>query len=238
MIANLIILRLRECHRRPFPYLVAGAMVLLAAASRVFVAFSFGAEVQETINLAISAVFLAGFLHAAFLASAIIARDLERGTLGLLLTKPLGLGTYLVGTYIGVAIGSAILCGIVGIAVGALFALYGSSSGHAIAGPELFAGCARAWLPVLVLEAAALLASAAVSRAAAPLLLFGFFLAASLSAPTVGGWLLPDFGLFALEASGSPSIAYLVTYAILLCAALLALAYIVLSMRPALRANN
>ena len=75
----------RECHRRAFPYVAGLCVAALVLGSHLFQAFSFGAGDVEATNLALSGVFLAGFLHAAFLGTALIRLDLERGTLGLLL---------------------------------------------------------------------------------------------------------------------------------------------------------
>ena len=91
----------RECFRRPFPYVAAAVIAAVAFASYLFQAFSFGAHELETANLLISAVFLAGLAHAAFQGTALVRTDIERGTLGLVLTKPLGLPAYLAGRLTG-----------------------------------------------------------------------------------------------------------------------------------------
>ena len=62
MIAALATNTARECLRRAFPYVAIVSVVLLALGSKLFLAFSFGAADTETVNVGISAVFLAGFL--------------------------------------------------------------------------------------------------------------------------------------------------------------------------------
>jgi hypothetical protein len=87
---------------------------------------------------------------------------------------------------------------------------------------------------VAVLEAAALVASALLQRVAAPLALVAFFVLASLGV----GPLLPSFELFGLDGEAAVSTPLLGAYALLWCAILLLVAYIVLSFRATLRANT
>ena len=88
MIAALALHTLKECLRRPFPYVLAVVIGLIALASHLFQAFSFGAGDLEAANLGISAVFLAGLAYAALQGTTLVRVDLERGTLGLLLAQP------------------------------------------------------------------------------------------------------------------------------------------------------
>ena len=231
MILALVLNRLRECGRRPFPYVAAVGVLLLALASRAMIGFSFGAEEQATANLVISAVFLTGLLHAGFVATASVNRDLERGTLGFLLAKPVTLGSYIASTFLGLVACSTILCAVLGLAVALLFHLTGAPTGDWAA---VATGSLRALVLVAVLEAGALLASCLLQRVAAPLALVAFFVLASLSV----GPLLPSFELFGLDASSTVSAPLLGLYALLWCAILLLVAYIVLSFRATLRTNT
>ena len=238
MILALLRNRLRECYRRPFPYVAAIGVVLLAAASRAMLGFSFGAETRAAANLIVSAVFLAGLLQATFVGTALVNRDIERGTFGFLLTKPLGLGAYLLGTFVGLVLCAAILCVCTGMLVAAAFALTGASSTGPLFSAALVRGCLRALFLVFVLDAAALAASSALQRVAAPLALIALFVLSSLAGASGAGGLLPSFELFALDSGATASSPILAAYALLWCAIFLVLAYIVLSFRTALRANN
>ena len=232
------ILTLRECHRRSFPYVALLAISGLLLASHSFQAFSFGAAARESANLAISGVFLAGLLHAAFLGTELVRRDLERGTLSVVLTKPVGLAAYLAGRMAGLAGAAAALCLAVTAAVAAIFLLpIGPATEEAPFGPELWAGCARAVLPVLVLEAAALAASVFAGRVYAPLLLLALFAAGNLASGPVG-WLLPDFGIFGLEAGAAPAVGLLMLYTGVQIAAFLLIAYVGLASRAVFQSRS
>jgi ABC-type transport system involved in multi-copper enzyme maturation permease subunit len=227
----------QECLRSPLPYVVGVTVLLLTLASRLFLSFSFGAADIETQNLAMSAVFLAGFALAALQGTALVRRDLEAGTLGLLLSKPVSLTGYVLFRFLGAAAAVLVTCLGVGIiAVVMLAAL--APTAEASAG-ALIGACLRALPPVLVLQAIALAASAAAPRTAAPLLLVAVFVAGSLGSSAPFTWIFPDFSLFGLEAATSspewpPLLAYTATGASLF----LVLAYIVLTLRAPLRSQS
>jgi len=237
MIASLAVHTLRECARRPFLYVTAVAVILLTLSSRLFLVFSFGAAETAAANLALSAVFLAGFLHAAFQATALVRADLERGTLALLLTTPGTLPAYVLGRFAGLAATSLALCAAVAIGTVALLALFPTSP-QATApgiGTGLLSGCLRAWLLVLVLDAAALAASAVATRITAPLALVALFLAGSL----YGHWpVLPDFALFALEADARPSWLLVIGYAAVYASLFLLLALMLLARKRRLHGQR
>jgi len=231
MILALIRLTLRECFRRPLPYVIALAVTLIALGSRAFLAFSFGAAQQEAINLAVSAVFLTGLLHAALQGTALLRADLERGTLGLLLTKPASLWVYLLGRYLGLVAASLLLAAVVLALIATSLALQPTTPDAAgfgaLPGPAL-----RAALLVAVLDAAALAASAAASRVAAPIALLLLFLAGTLA----GGLpLIPDFALFGLDTSASPRWGALVFYALANSSLFFLIALILLASKQPLR---
>ncbi|MHC4338696.1 MAG: hypothetical protein ACYSX0_00595 [Planctomycetota bacterium] len=236
MTAALSLHTFKECLRSPFPFVVAVSVVLLALASRFLLAFSFGSAEVETIHLAMSAVFLAGLAQAAFQGTGLIRRDMDRGTLGLLLTTPVRLTSYLVGRFSGLALSALSLCAAVAASLALLFAFIPQEA--SLRWPLFAAGCARAMLPVLVLGAAALALSAALPRVAAPIALIGLFLAGSLVAQGGVGMLLPDFSLFGLEAESRPSWGPLLAYTVAYVSIFLVVAYIVLAFRTSLRSQG
>jgi len=229
---------LRECQRRPFPYALASTLALLALASQLFQGFSFGAAELESANLAISAVFLGGLLHAAFLGTQLVRVDLERGTLGLLLSQPASLPRYLLGRYLGLA-GSALLqCAMVAGLVALLFLLPAAGVPEGTFGPALLAGWLRALLPVLLLEAAALAISALASRIFAPLLLVALFAGGSLAAVSPLRFVLPDFSLFALEAGPAPGWPWMIVYTFVFTAVFLLIGFVALAERAPLKSQS
>jgi ABC-type transport system involved in multi-copper enzyme maturation permease subunit len=231
MIGTLALNTFRECFRRPFPYFAGIAVVLVALASRMFLVFAFGGAEVEAVNLAISAVFLAGFLQATFQGTGLIRTELERGTFGLVLTTPVGLQAYVIARFLGLALASLVLCALVGLVVAALFLLFPEAPGFV----PLAAGYARALLPVLVLDAAALAASAAAPGIAAPLALLALFLAGTLAGAAP---LFPDFALFGLEATATPSWLPLALYCAVYVSIFVLLTLIVLGRKQPLRGQR
>jgi len=222
----------RECWRRPFPLVLLLVLGGLALVSRLFQLFSFGGEREESVYLLLSSVFLAGFVHAAFVGTALVRRDLERGTLGLLLAQPLDRAQYLLGRYVGLTLAAAVLCGLVAaLALGLLMLPIGGGDNEVAIFASL-AGALRAFAPVLVLEAAALLCSAAASRVFAPILIVGLFVAGSLAGRS---WLLPDFAVFGLEAEAGPPAGILLLYTGAYAVFFLLLGYAALCVRAPMR---
>ncbi|MGH7820284.1 MAG: ABC transporter permease subunit [Candidatus Binatia bacterium] len=234
MIASLALYTARECFRRPFPYLCGGVTALLALVSALFLGFSFGMEAVEQHTLVISAVFTAGFLQALFIGTGLIRKDLERGTLGLLLSKPVTPLSYVAGRFAGLALASAALALGVALLVSALFALLGSGSPSA----PVVAACARATLCVVVLDAAAVGLGAWSPAALAPIALAGLFLAGTAASASGPGLILPDFGLFGLDTAAAPPWAALAAYSAAFSSIFLLVAYIGVSLTPPLRSES
>ena len=223
-------LTLRECLRRPFVYVAATALVLVVGASRLFLAFTFGRERAESLNLVISAAFLAGFAVAALVGTGLIRRDLERKTLPWLLSMPLSAPQYVAGRLAGL-IGTSIIAAALVTAGAAPLLAWGT---HDLGYADVFAASARAIAPILVVNGAALAASVVASRIAAPVLLLGLFLAGAL---TTGGP-LPEFSLFSLDANATAPGPLALVYGVVFCSIFAILAYIVLAIRlPAQRQN-
>jgi len=225
----------RECQRRPFPYLVVSTAVMLCAASQLLHAFSFGAGAAESANLAISAVFVAALANACFIGTALVRLDLERGTLGLILSQPVGIPAYVAGKFAGLVASSVAVCALTAVLASAALRLAGAPA--AAFGAPLLLGWGRVLLAAAVLDAAALAVSAAANRAFAPLLLLGLFLAGDLAESSFLGKLLPNFGAFSFEAGRSPPWGWLSLYALLYCGAFLLGTYLLLSLRSRVKSG-
>lgn len=223
MIWPLTRLTLRECLRRPFPYVLAGALVGAVLASRLFLAFTFGRDRAESLNLAISAAFLAGFAITTFLGTGLVRRDLERKTYGWLLSKPVGAAEYVTGRLVGLLLASLATAGLV-VLGSAPILVHGSAD---VAYLDVLAAAMRTVSPVLVLGGAALAFSSIASRLLAPLLMLAVFLLGSFG----GGGALPDFSLFGLDANATAPGPVTLLYGLVFCSIFALLAYIVLAIR-------
>lgn len=238
MILAIAHLTLRECFRRPFPYVASACVILLALCSHLFQGFSFGHAELEAANLAIAATFLGGLLHAAFVATAAIHSDFDRGTLGLMFSQPVSPAAYLLGRYAGLVISATLMALAVAAAMVAIFALPLSRAPLAGVFPYLASGAGRVVAPLLVLEAAALAASALFARIAAPFALLAFFLAGTLAQGPILRVLLPDFSVFALEAGPGIRPGLAIAYAAMHSTFLLGLGYLAVTGRPPLRSQT
>lgn len=216
-------LTLRECFRRPFPYVVAISLILVVVASRLLLAFTFGRERAESLNLAISAAFLAGFVVSAFLGTGLIRRDFERKTLAWLFTKPVGPLHYVAGRLLGLLAASLLTAAMVTAGAAPILAHQSSDVGYL----DVFAAASRTLAPTMVLAAAALAASAVASRVAAPVLMLALFLAGSLFA----GGPVPEFALFSLDANATAPGPLALLYGLVFCSIFAVFTYIVLAIR-------
>ncbi len=221
----------RECWRRPLPIVLVVAVGVLGVISRVFAMFSFGDDEAAATHLVISSVFLAGIAHAAIVGAALIRKDYERGTMGLLLAQPLNRTRYLLGRFFGVSAAVTVLAVFVALVSAALLYLpIGPTVTPALT--PLIAGVARALAMIVLLHAVALFSSAVASRVFAPILVLGVFVAGSVAGRQA---YLPDFAVFGLEAGGSPAIGTLFLYTGLFALFFLSLGFLALSLRAPTR---
>jgi ABC-type transport system involved in multi-copper enzyme maturation permease subunit len=227
----------RECMRRPFAYVAVATMVALALASSLLGLFAFGSGAPESLNLAISTVLLAALVIAAFLGTALIRADLERGTFLLAMSQPVGLVAYLAGRFLGLLAVTLLACGLTAAGVAGVLAVAGGAEGSLLP-PPLLGGYGRVLLAVPVLSAASLALSALTSRLFAPMLLVGLFVAGDALAASPVGRVLPAFGLFGLDASRSPPLGPLALYSALHSVVFLVITYLRLTLRAPIRTES
>lgn len=227
---------IRECTRRPFPYIASAAIVTVSLASQLLHLFAFGAGPAEASNLAISAVLLAVLVTTAFAGTALIRVDLERGTLALLLSQPVDLAAYVAGRFLGLVLLNLLVAILTAGGVSGALLLLGAPDGFFSV--ALLLGWARVMLASLVLSGAALAVSTPASRLFAPVLLLAIFLAGDVAGSTFLGRLLPAFGVFGLDVARAPSSPWLLLYATLYSVVFLATTYLQLTLRPPTRAEN
>ena len=177
-------------------------------------------------------------MHATFLATTSVRADLERGTLGLMLSQPVARGSYLAGRFLGLSLSAALLSLAVALAMVGVFALPFSRVGADLVAGEIMAGYMRALPPILMLEAAALAASALLSRVMAPLAILALFLAGSVGGGPILSLVVPDFGLFVLEAGARVRPFAAVGYGLAHALIYLGLAYLALTVRAPLKSQT
>jgi ABC-type transport system involved in multi-copper enzyme maturation permease subunit len=226
----------RECVRRPFPYLAVATILTISLASQLLHFFSFGAGAIEGANLAISALLLAGLAHTAFLGTGLVRADLERGTLPLLLSQPVGPAAYVLGRFLGLLASTLLVCGLTAAGITAILLLSDAPPGLFRA--PLLLGWARGLLAAGLLSAAALAASAIASRLFAPVLLLALFAWGDIAGASLPGRLLPSFSLFGLDAASSAPTAILALYAALYSVVFLGITYLRLIVRAPIRTES
>ncbi|MEE8105842.1 MAG: ABC transporter permease subunit [Planctomycetota bacterium] len=227
----------RECWRRPLVFVSAAGISVLALVSRLFLGFSFGAEATEVQGIAVSAIFLSGLVLAGLVGTALIRRDMERGTFGWILSKPVDLQQYVAGRFAGLFAATAAMTALVAIGLVALSLVF-PFEGPPIFDQALFAAWLRCVLLLAVLDAAAIAASAVSTAVVAPLLMLGLFLWASVAPAQGQRFFGPDFTLFALDPAAHPPWLPLASYAAVFCSIFLLLAYIFLSFRTPIRGSG
>jgi ABC-type transport system involved in multi-copper enzyme maturation permease subunit len=228
----------RECMRRPFAYVAVATIVALALASALLGLFAFGTGAPEAQNLAISSVLLAALVTAAFLGTALLRADLERGTFLLMMSQPVGLVAYLWGRFVGLLAVTAFVCGLTAAGVTGVLVTAGGAGDGPLFPAALLRGYCRVLLAVPVLSAAALALSALAGRIFAPVLLIALFVAGDALGASPLGRVLPAFGLFGLDASRSPPMGWLALYATLHSVVFLVITYLRLTLRAPTRTES
>ncbi len=225
----------RECLRRPFAYVAVATILALAAVSTLLRPFSFGASAPESVNLTISSVLLAVLVTAAFLGTALVRADLERGTFLLILSQPVGLVPYIVGRFLGLLAVTIFVCLLAAAGLLGVLAATGGGLDGPLIPPALLRGLSRVLLTAPVLSAAALALSSITSRLFAPVLLLALFVAGDALGDSPLGRILPAFGLYGLDASRSPSTAWLALYSTLHSVVFLVITHLRLTLRAPIR---
>lgn len=236
MIVAMALATLRECLRRPMPYLAVATPVALAFAAQVLHISAFEAGAEEAINLAISAVLLSGLAFTALVGTSLVRLDLERGTLALLRSQPPTLECYVVARFLGLAAATFFVCALAAAGTAGILALAGAPEGTFA--PPLLLGLARVALVMAVLSAGALAVSAMTSRVFAPVLLLALFLAADVAPSAAATRVLPNFAVFGLDADRAPSLSLLALYAMLYSVVFLTIAYLRLTLRAPTRTES
>lgn len=197
-----------ELLRERILYVVLLFAALLVASSCILTPLAPGAQAQVVVDFGLGAIDALGVLVILLSGSALLRREIERRSLDVLLSKPLGRLEYLLGKCLGLV---TTLC-VLTLAMTALFAISLVASGFGFRAAYLTAIGAQA-LELLVLTSLAVLFSCFTSPTLAALFTLGLFAAGHLSETvlrlsvnsTANGilravrWVLPALGLFDLR---------------------------------------
>lgn len=228
----------RECTRRPFAYLSVVTILALALVSTLLRPVSFGAGAPEALNLEISSALLASLVTAAFLGTGLVRADIERGTLSLVMSQPVGLVPYILGRFLGLFAVTLLVCSVTAAGVLGVLALLAGPRQGPLVPHALLGGMLRVVLAIPVLSTAALAFSSLTSRLFAPVLLLALFVTGDVAAEGPLGRVLPAFGLFGLEASRSPPMGWLALYAVFHSVVFLVITYLRLTLRAPIRTES
>jgi ABC-type transport system involved in multi-copper enzyme maturation permease subunit len=161
-----------EAVREKVLYLLGGFAGFTFVASRVLSPLALGEGRRVTIDIGMAALSLFGLLIIIFVGHSLVYREMERGTVAFLFSRPVGRGSFVAGKYLG-------LCAVLAAAVaamGAVLALVLLASGYAF-GLELGGAVLLTLLELWILAAVAILFAALSSPALA-----GFFV--------LGAWVI------------------------------------------------
>ncbi|MBW4697792.1 MAG: ABC transporter permease [Aphanocapsa lilacina HA4352-LM1] len=99
----------RESVRDRILYLIALFAVLLLVGARLLPDLSAGAEYKIILDLGLGAMHLFGLVVAIFLGTNLLSKEIDKRTIFVLLSKPLGRGEFILGKHLGLAAVLALL---------------------------------------------------------------------------------------------------------------------------------
>ncbi|MBD3162175.1 MAG: ABC transporter permease subunit [Candidatus Eisenbacteria bacterium] len=147
-----------EAVREKVLYLLAAFAGFVFLGSRIFAPLALGEGRRVTIDLGMMGLSVAGLLVVVFVGHSLVYRELERGTVAFLFSRPVGRGSFVLGKFLGLA-------GVLAVLVAAMATILAAvlfASGYPI-GPELLASSAIALLELWILAALAILLASLAS---------------------------------------------------------------------------
>ncbi|MSR44125.1 MAG: hypothetical protein EXS15_02040 [Phycisphaerales bacterium] len=91
-----------ECVRQPISLVILVASVLLVLLSNPLSAFTMSDDQRMFVDIGLSTVFMSGAILAAFLATAVVDREISNRTVLMVVSKPVARVTFILGKYLGV----------------------------------------------------------------------------------------------------------------------------------------
>lgn len=159
-----------EAMREKVLYILVGFGLFLALASRLLSPLALGEGRRITIDLGLGACSVFGLLIVIFVGHSLVYREIERGTVAFLLTRPVTRGAFVTGKFTGLA--QVLLLAVAGM--GAILALVLAVTGGGVR-PILFEALLLQVLHLWILAAVALFISALTSPVVAGLTVLGIW---------------------------------------------------------------
>ncbi len=183
----------REAMRAQVLYVLGGSGLLIIAGATLLAPIALGQVRRIVLDLGLTAMSLIGLLVLTLLGTNLVAREIERRTVDVLLVKPIRRADYVLGKYLGLLMTLAVL-----VAAETVFLLVAVVLVSGTPEPRTFLGGAMVLLELATLAALVLL----FASFAGPLV------AAFLTVATyVAGHLVSDLFAFA-TAAGAPALAW------------------------------
>lgn len=154
---------------------------LLLIASAIFLGeISAGQDAKIIVDLGLSAMLLFGAFIAIFVGVGLVYKEIERRTLYVILSKPIGRGQFLIGKYLGLSL--TLLVNVVVMGIGVTLALVYVRRGWDPLAWKVWPAILLIYLELLILTAVALVFSSFSSPALSALLTFFVFIIGHFSA--------------------------------------------------------
>ena len=177
-----------EAIREKALYLLGGFAAFIFVASRILSPLALGEGRRVTIDLGMMALSVFGLLIIVFVGHSLVYRELERGTVAFLFSRPVGRGQFVLGKFLGLALVLLIAVTSMGLMLALVLLL-----SHYPFGTELVGALVLSLLELWILASIALLCAALASP-----MLAGLFV--------VGAWIVGNsVGAFSQFAALFPS---------------------------------
>jgi ABC-type transport system involved in multi-copper enzyme maturation permease subunit len=197
-----------EAVREKVLYLLAGFAIAIVIVSRLLAPLALGEGRRVTIDFGLMALSVIGLLVIVFVGHSLVYRELERGSVGFLFSRPVSRGAFVIGKYAGLSLVLALAVAGMGITLALVLFASGYRFGLELAG-ALFFSLLELW----ILAAVAMLFASVASPVLAGLFVVGAWwigngaeslgqLASSLPLPAIAEaarallWVVPRLDLY------------------------------------------
>jgi len=166
----------REAVRNRVLYSLLFFVAALLIVSSILDRITLGQSGKVVLDLGLAAVHLSGALIAIYLGVSLMAREIADRTLHVVLAKPVGRGTFLMGKYLGLVATLALIVAVMGLALLGALAAFGVPPGLAF-----FQAVGMIWVELAVLTAVAVFFASFTGPFLSGMFTLGLFVAGHLA---------------------------------------------------------